>query len=402
MRRVLFVDDEPRFYEGLHRILRSQRHEWEMSYAPSGQAALALMQASTYDVIVSDMRMPGMDGAALLARVREEFPQVVRIVLSAHAELATALKVVPVAHQFLAKPCDVESLRVAIERACHLKALLHDESIRRIVGGLGELPSLPRTYHALTMALADPDVSTQKVAAIVEADIAISAKVLQLVNSAFFGIARSVTNIRDAVAYLGVSTLKSLVLSVEVYRAFAPQKPLAGFSLDDLQRHARITAYIAARLPVPRHLLDISMVASMLHDVGKLIMAWKLPDRFKKLSEDARQENLPLHRIEEREYGFSHAETGAYLLGLWGLPYAVVETVALHHSPNRLPHRYFDAPAAVYIANLLSHERDNLPSWPSENEWEHNQEFLAQLGIHDDLSQWRALVAEIPAGLMEA
>jgi HD-like signal output (HDOD) protein len=402
MRRVLFVDDEPRFLEGLRRLLRSQRDEWEIACAPSGESALALMEASPFDVIVSDMRMPGMDGAALLARVREAYPQVVRIILSGQTELSTALRVVPVAHQFLAKPCDAEMLRVAIERACHLKALLHDDAIRRTVGALSELPSLPRTYHALTLALADPNTSIQKVASIVEFDVGISAKILQLVNSAFFGIARSITNIQSAVGYLGVSTLRSLVLSVEVFRVFAPKGPIQGFSLEDLQSHARLTSYLAARLPVPSHLVDIAMVAGILHDVGKLIMAWKLPDRFKKLRAEAEQEQCPLYKVEEREFGFSHAEIGAYLLGLWGLPYAVVEAVALHHAPSRVPHRNFDAASAVYFANLLAEEMNT----SSPSLWEDgphcNQEYLTSLGVHKDIPHWRAMAAEAGPLLAEA
>jgi HD-like signal output (HDOD) protein len=402
MRRVLFVDDEPRFLEGLQRMLRLQKQEWEMAFAPSGHTALALMEASPFDVIVSDMRMPGIDGAALLAHVRERYPQVVRIVLSDNAEISTALRVVPVAHQFLAKPCDAEMLRVAIERACHLKALLHDDSIRRTVGGLSELPSVPRTYHALTLALADPDASIQKIAEIIEHDVAISAKILQLVNSAFFGVARSITNIQNAVGYLGIITLKSLVLSVEVFRVFAPKGPLEGFSLENLQRHARLTAYIAARLPVPAHLVDFAMVAGMLHDVGKLILAWKLPERFRKLMAEARQEQCPLYKVEEREYGFSHAEIGAYLLGLWGLPYALVEAVALHHAPNRVPHQNFDAATAVYIANLLTQELDSPPLSPQEDGFQNNQEYLVSLGVQEELPHWRAMAAEVPPLLAEA
>src|SRR5208283_4806058 len=287
MRRVLFVDDEPRFYEALQRLLRPQRHQWEMAFAPSGHAALALLEASPFDVIVSDMRMPGMDGATLLAHVREKYPQVVRIILSSHTELSTALRVVPVAHQFLAKPCDAEMLRVAIERACHLKALLSDESIRRTVTALGDLPSLPRTYEALTQALADPDTSLQKVARIIEQDVGISAKVLQLVNSAFFGISHSMTNIQGAVSYLGINTLKNLVLSVEIFRAFKPQRELQGFCLEKLQHHAQLAAHIAARLPMPKHLADIAVVAGMLHDVGKLILAWKISEHFEKVLGEA-------------------------------------------------------------------------------------------------------------------
>ena len=403
MRRVLFVDDEPRILEGLRRMLRPQRREWDMAFAPGGEAALALMEASPFDVIVSDMRMPGIDGAALLSRVRDQYPQVVRIVLSGHTELASALRAVPVAHQFLAKPCDAEMLRVAVERACHLKALLSDDSIRRTVGALGDLPSLPRTYQALTTALTDPDTPVQKIARIVEQDVGISAKVLQLSNSAFFGVAHAITSIQGAVSYLGISTLKSLVLSVEIFRVFKTSTPLPGFSLENLQHHARLTASIAARLPVPKHLADVALAGGMLHDVGKLILAWKLPERFKKLLAEATGERRPLHKVEELEYGFSHAEIGAYLLGLWGLPYAVVEAVALHHGPNRVPHQDFDAVSAVYVANLLARELEaTSPEAPPEDSAETHEQDLIALGIQQRMVDWRAMAAEVPARLAEA
>jgi HD-like signal output (HDOD) protein len=402
MRRILFVDDDPQFLVDLQRLLRPQRDEWELAFAPNGKTALALMEALPFDVVVSDMRMPGMDGAALLARVLETYPEVVRIILSDQTELSTALRVVPIAHQFLAKPCNAEMLRVAIERACHLKALLHDESIRKIVGGLGDLPPVPQTYHALTLALAGPHSSIRNVARIIESDVAISAKILQLVNSAFFGTARSITNVQTAVSHLGINTLKSLVLSVEVFRVFAPKKALQGFSLEDLQRHARLTSSISARLPVPVHLVDIAVVAGMLHDVGKLIMAWKLPERFKKLMTEGREEQCPLHKAEEREYGFSHAEIGAYLLGLWGLPYTVVEAVALHHAPSRVPNRNFDATSAVYIANLLARELDSSAPVHWDDARQSEQQYLTSLGVQVDVPHWRTMAAEVLPLLAEA
>lgn len=401
MRRVLFVD-EPEPLEGLRRLLRVQRDKWEMAFASSSNTAFALLEASPFDVVVADLRMQGVGGADLLERVREKYPQVVRIILADRRELSTVLRVVPVAHQFLVKPCNAEMLRVAVERACHLKAVLHDDSIRRMVGELGDLPSLPRTYHALTLALAEPDAFIQKIAAIVESDVGISAKILQLVNSAFFGIPRSITNIQSAVSYLGISTLKSLVLSLEVFRAFAPKVPLKGFSLEDLQRHSRLTAYIAARLPVPRHLADIVMVAGMLHDVGKLIVAWKLPERFKKLLVEVEREQSPLYQVEERQYGFGHAEIGAYLLGLWGLPYAVVEAIALHHAPDRVPHQTFDAASAVYVANLLAQELDSSSPMPWENGLKTHPEYLVSLGVQNDISAWRAMAAGVPPLLVDA
>ena len=400
MRRVLFVDDETRILDGLRRMLRAQRHEWEMAFAPGGEAALAMMEASPFDVIVSDMRMPGIDGATLLCRVRELYPQVVRIVLSGHTELSAALQVVPVAHQFLAKPCDPEMLRVAVERACHLKALLNDDSIRRTVTALGDLPSLPRTYEALMRVVADPDVSLLKISKIIEQDLGVSAKVLQLVNSAFFGVAHSMTNIQSAVSYLGINTLKNLVLSVEIFRAFKPQRNLPGFSLEKLQHHAQLTAHIAARLPVPKHLAEIAVVAGMLHDVGKLILAWKLSAQFEEMLAEALGVHCPVNQVEERQNGFSHAEIGAYLLGLWGLPYSVVETVALHHGPNRVPHQNFDAISAVFCANLLAHELEESSSGEvAIYNLEDYQQDLAALAVGERIPEWRAMAAEVP-GLM--
>lgn len=403
MRRVLFVDDEQRILDGLRRTLRPLRDQWEMAFAPGGESALALLDASPFDVIVSDMRMPGLDGAALLNRVRDQYPQVVRIVLTGQTEMNTALRMVPVAHRFLAKPCDAGVLRVAIERACQLQSLLNDDTIRRNVAAMGDLPSLPRTYDELTWALGDPDASLQKVARIVEQDVGISAKILQLVNSAFFGLSRSMTNIQSAVSFLGVATLKNLVLSVEVFRAFQPKRALRGFSLEALQRHSRLTAHIAVRLPLPKHLTDIAFVAGMLHDVGKLILAAKFSDRFENTLAEAEKEHCPLYKAEERERGFSHAEIGAYLLGLWGLPYNVVEAVAFHHTPNQAAHPELDTVSAIHVADLLAHEIEELP--PEQGAEapaaQNRQAEFEALGVVENLAEWRARAAGVPALLGE-
>jgi HD-like signal output (HDOD) protein len=403
MKRILFVDDEVKILEGLRRMLRPMRNEWEMDFAPGGQAALDLMAASPFDVIVSDMRMPGLDGAALLEQVCARYPQVVRIVLSGHTDVAAALRVVPIAHQFLAKPCDTGMVRLAIDRACQLQALLTDGSVRSLVGGLGDLPALPRIYDALNKALADPDSSIAKIANIVEQDIGISAKILQLANSAFFGSAQTVTNIQTAVNYMGMNALKCLVLSVEIFRVFKPKTSVAGFSMDAMQRHAQLTARIAARLPVPKHFAEIAFVSSMLHDVGKLIQAWKLPESFAENMRQSAEENLPLYKLEERAHGFSHAEIGAYLLGIWGLPYPVVETVAFHHAPNRVPHRELDPIAAVYVANLLAHRLE--PAFRNadpECDLTHCEQDLAALGVLEQMPAWEEMVKDIPARMADS
>jgi HD-like signal output (HDOD) protein len=183
---------------------------------------------------------------------------------------------------------------------------------------------------------------------------------------------------------------------------FKPKGDLPGFSLEKLQQPAQITAFIAARLPVAKHLTDIAMVAGMLHDVGKLIMAWKRSDQFGKLLVEAGENNCPLNKVEEKAMGFSHAEIGAYLLGLWGLPYTIVEAVALHHSPNRVPHQNFDAISAVYTANLLAHELEEGSSEGSNiYRLENYKEELISLEAWELIPEFRGVVKEYSAALVE-
>jgi putative nucleotidyltransferase with HDIG domain len=356
MTRILFVDDETKILEGLQRMLRPQRKEWEMAFAPGGQAALTMLEAATFDVIVSDMRMPGIDGATLLEAVRQRYPSVLRIILSGYTELEASYRAVPVAHQFLLKPCEPDTLRAAIERATSLVQVLNSKMLAGLVGSLQELPSLPKAYAELRSALADPDCSIDKVVKIVEQDVAITAKVLQLVNSAFFGVTREISDIRTAVSYLGMTILQNLVLSVEVFRTFLPKKPIPGFSVEEFHHHAQLTARIASEIGKKVRMTSAVGVAALLHDVGKLVIAERAPEHLTRAMQGVRQDRLPLYMIEEELVGVSHAEVGAYLLSMWGLPSPVVEAVAHHHHPERVSQEKVDMISVVYLANMLAHE----------------------------------------------
>jgi HD-like signal output (HDOD) protein/CheY-like chemotaxis protein len=371
-------------------MLRSQRDHWEVAFAQGGEAALAMLDAAPFDVVVSDMRMPGMDGAALLGCIRERYPEVIRFILSGHSDLNGAYRAVPVAHQFLGKPCDPDALRVAIERACNLKLVLSDESLCRTIGAVRELPALPRTYLELTKALGDSDVSLDRVAKIVEQDVAIAAKLLQLVNSAFFGLSREVTNVQAAVSYLGVDVLQSLVLSIGVFRSFEDAGMMQGFSVERFQSHAYLTAKTADALPTPKHLKGVTSLAALLHDVGKLVLAMKMPAHLARVLAMAREQGRPLYEVEQELIGVTHAEIGAYLLGLWGLPWPVVEAVAHHHAPTRVPEQGFDALAAVYVANILALECTPSPSGGEDLvQPSFDGDYLDSLGVSAQLAEWR-------------
>ena len=362
MTRVLFVDDEPKILEGLQRLLRPQRREWTMAFAEGGEPALALLAKEPFDVVVTDMRMPGMDGAALLETVRELYPQIGRIVLSGHTELQVAFRAARVAHKFLLKPCDAEMLRTAIVRTCSLQGVLASESLARAVGEMGELPSAPKVYSSLAEAVADPNSSLERIGAIIQQDVALSAKVLQLVNSAFFGLSREISSVRQAVSYLGVDILQGLIVSVEAFRAFKSSPRLTRFSIDDFQTHAQLTARIARSFQLPKATADAAVSAGVLHDVGKLVMAARLPDRLQEALRLADEQHRTLHEVESELYEVTHAEIGAYLLGLWALPAHVTEAVAYHHSPTAIPHQEVDATTVVYLSNHLAHQCEGRPT----------------------------------------
>jgi putative nucleotidyltransferase with HDIG domain len=399
-KRILFVDDEPQILEGLRQRLRRQRSQWEMSFVQSGQEALELLGAEPVDVVVSDMRMPQMDGATLLKRIQAEYPEVVRIVLSGHAEPEMTLRAVPVAHQYLGKPCDPDTLMNVVSRACSLQTLLNDEGVRRIVGRIEALPSLPRVYSQLMDALSDDDTSCRDVAQILKQDMSMSAKMLQLVNSAFFRLSRNITKIEEAVTYLGFTTIKQLALGIEVFRLGNGRSSLGGLSLEELQRHSLLVASIARSLFDNRREKEDAFVAGVLHDIGKLLLAVELPDHIEKVASTIRTEGGTMHAVEKKQWGVTHADVGAYLLGLWGLPYPVVEAVANHHAPDRVEQQGFDILAAVHLADALASEQ-MMPviSGVTQEVIAVEPAYLDGLGVGGKLDGWRERAKEVADNL---
>ena len=391
MKRILFVDDEQRVLDGLRASLRKQRRRWEMVFVNGGQAAIDELEQQSFDVVVTDMRMPGIDGAALLRRVQELRPETVRIVLSGHAEEETTLRSLPVAHQFLSKPCDASTLENVIERACNVQNLLEAPEVRARIGQLDALPSLPRNYAELNRRLVDPNATYRDLAAVIERDIAMSAKLLQIVNSAFFGLSRRLTHMADAISYLGLHVIKNLVLSIEVFGSYDGKSIAPVVSLERLTRHSLLVARIARRLLTDTEDAKDAFAAAVLHDVGKLILASNLPEVITQSVEHALAEGIPLHEAERELHGFGHSEVGAYLLGRWGLPYPVIEAVAYHHTPECVNQSRFDLLSAVHVADALASrvetDRGVQGALPLD------EDYLDGLGVLDQLDEWRAIAA---------
>ncbi len=389
MKKILFVDDQPSVLQGLQRMLYGMRGEWDTSFAGSGQEALDLLEGERFDVIVSDMRMPGMDGAQLLAEVRERYPYIVRIVLSGYSDQETVLRSVAAAHQYLSKPCDVATLKSTVSRACSLRNILSNETVRRCISTLKSLPSLPSLYVSLLNELRSPSPSIAKVGEVISSDVGMTAKILQLVNSAFFGISQHVSSPTQAVNLLGLETIKALVLSAQVFSQFEAQR-LPAHLASHLWDHSLATgayARVIARLEDSNvQTSDHAFVAGLLHDVGKLVLAVNLFDRYSKALDLSERERLPLVNAELKTMGVSHAEVGGYLLGLWGLPDPIVEAVAFHHYPGECPAENFIPLTAVHVANVIQHE---MHPDATEVVSQADLDYLGRLGLGKRFDVWR-------------
>jgi putative nucleotidyltransferase with HDIG domain len=354
VRTIVFVDDDPALLDGLRMRLYKHRHDWSMKFLADGVSAIAEFEVNPVDLIVSDVRMPGMGGGQLLSVLKERWPATIRIILSGHADAPQALRLASLAHQYVGKPCDAEEVENVIERCFLLQDLLSSDSLRRVVGRIGRLPAMPKVYARLQTALAALDVTADDIGRIVNADAVIAGKVLQITNSAFFRLRKPMVRIKDAVTYLGFATIRNLVMSAEIFAEWKmPPLLSAAIAPEDLQKHAQMAAQACKSLATGKVSPDDAWLAGLLHDIGYWILIQECPEDLKRAIETSLADGRPLYECEKEVIGASHAEIGAYLLGLWGLPYAIVEAVALHHTPAAIPQHGFDLLATLAVSHAL-------------------------------------------------
>jgi HD-like signal output (HDOD) protein len=390
MNTVLFVDDEPLILDGLRRMLRPMADRWHMEFLDSGEKALARLAVGECDVVVTDMRMPGMNGAELLTQVMRHYPDTIRIVLSGQSECEAILQSIGCTHQFLTKPCSARLLIDTLKRSCALRNQLPVLALKRLASQVSSLPSMPAVYREVISEIHSPTGSMARLKEIISGDVAMTAKVLQLVNSSFFGLPRRIVNAADAVSLLGLETIKSLVLSVGVFSQIEePRVP--GYSLSTMTEHCLSVATLAKKIAQCEHcdkrLVDDAFLAGMLHDIGLLVLVSNLPAQYIDVMARATAKRIPLHEAEGEILGATHADVGAYLLGLWGLPQSIVEAIAFHHAPSKSPLNTFGVLTAVHVADVLDHEHH--PRIPGAADAQLDQPYLDGLGLGDRQEAWR-------------
>ncbi len=390
MTTVLFVDDQPLILDGLRRMLRPMADQWDMEFLDCGEKALAYLAAHPCDVVVTDMRMPRMNGAQLLKEVMRLYPDTIRIILSGQSECETIMQSIGCTHQFLTKPCSAKVLIDTLKRSCALRNQLQVPALKRLTSQVSSLPSIPAVYHEVISEIYSSTGSMARLKEIIAGDVAMTAKVLQLVNSSFFGLPRRIVNASEAVSLLGQETIKALVLSVGVFSQIEnPQVP--GYSLQTMTEHCLSVATLAKIIGQCEHcdkrFIDDAFLAGMLHDIGLLVLVSNLPAQYINVMAAAAAKRIPLYEAEQEILGATHADVGAYLLGLWGLPQSIVEAIAFHHTPRKSPLTSFSVLTAVHVADVLDHKHH--PRIPGAADAQIDQLYLDGLDLGDRHEVWR-------------
>jgi len=392
MINILFVDDEPNILSGLERMLRSVRNEWNMMFAPGGNEALAIFAEKPIDVVVSDMKMPGMDGSEFLETVREKYPKVVRIILSGYSEKEMIIKSVGTAHQYLSKPCDSETLKATVNRVCELNELLTNDNLRGLVSKLPTVPSLPLLYSELIDELGKDEPSTNLVSAIVKQDIGMTSKILQIVNSAFFGLSRSISDPKGAVEILGLDTISSLTLGLGLISQF--DKKISGVFLTNIWDHSMAVGTMAKKIAhlENQEIVNDAFTAGLLHNIGKVVLAINFPPEFASLNKIVKEEGISLVEAERHVFKATSSEVGAYLLGLWGLRREVVQAVTFHNHPSDSRSRSFSAITAIHVADAFQNYvsgRDSAAVEPA-----YDMDYLSSIGVSHKIPLWQDRCSE--------
>lgn len=389
--KILFVDDEESILQGLRRTLRRRRAEWDMEFVPSGQEALALMERWPADIVVSDMKMPVMDGNALLAQVRQRHPATIRIVLSGHVDPGQMLGSLGPSQQCLIKPCEPEALISAIQQSIEIRKILDAADLRELVSGLDKLPTPNAVISELVSKLDTPGVSIDTVAEILSKDVALTTMVLKLANSGFFASSSDVVSPPHAIKLLGFETVRSLVLTsgffVKFDGALKDESEIARLSWRSLRLGSLAKSFAQAVFGDGVE-ADLAMCAGMLCHVGTLVLIANRPVEFAEAGRLADEYGASFVEAEQRIFGASHQEVGAYLLGLWGFSDPIVRAVAYHHQPGRCIGRNFDTLTALHAADGLikwrasqDHRREDIMSYC-------DQDYLTTVGAVEHVRAW--------------
>ena len=386
MKRILLVNGDGSTLRELRAELSALTADWELHEVTGGTAALASLAATPADAVIADFLLADMTGEQLLGQVLKQFPATHRLVLADPGDLDSLLRCVGGMHQFIIKPCTAARLHTVLQRAFDLDVWLPNQTVRQIVGRVPRLPSIADSYNAAVRDAQRDDATPESLGHLIGRDPAMTAKMLQLANSAAYGDPTDDFDPVEAVREIGIANSRACLLLAHTWSNFAPLEQ-SGFAMSSLWTHANEVSQLAAWLAkcegASAIVTGMSATAGLLHDIGKLALAANLPEPFLRTLTLAKDRGISTSQAEQEIFGATHGEVGGCLLGLWGLPVAVVEAVALHHNPACFSGKMFSPLTAVHVANALLHAESA----------EHLRatvdcDYLGALGLEGKITAW--------------
>ena len=370
-------------------------NNWSVSRVDTAEEMLERIQQYHYDIIIIGISdNPELVLAGLIQVIRIS-PDAVRIAVTGNLSPAIAARVSEVTHSSLPENCTDVQISLAVEQALKVASLIRKPEIKDFIGRIERLPSLPDIYEALNTALLSGQSNARDIAQIVERDPVMSAKVLQLVNSAFFGLERQIYRLNEAVTILGVRLIRDLTLASHIFEAFPQSAEWTSFSFSQIHSRsmlvARLAQDICRSVKADRHVQGQAFLAGLLHDFGMIMLASHDPEKYRLVMSKASDLSQPLYVVEKMNIGVSHAEAGAYLLGLWNLPPKVIEAVLFHHFPGSCPSGDFQPLTAVHIADALLPSVNNGIGCSVSSQL--SMKYIDRLGLKSHLNQWEVMAS---------
>lgn len=397
---VLFVDDEINILNGLKRKLYSKMKDWDIAFMEGGQAAIDFIKTNHVDVLVTDMRMPGISGLELIRYVYEYFPDIVRIILSGHAEKTIILQSIGLVHQYFSKPANTDDIVESIYQIIYVRDILKQPEILKVITQIRSIPCLPSIYHKIMDLLKNDDVSMKNLGDLIIQDIGLSAKILQLINSSFFSVGKKITDVHQALNLLGLETLRDLILTIQIFDQ-VDQKVFKHFHLRELWKHSVSTAHIAKwlakELGLSNEDSEAAFIAGLLHDSGKLILANEFPSLYEDILLCVKHEKISFDMAEQKVFNVNHSQIISYLTSIWGFSNEIVHALLFHHYPEATQSKKIFILTCLYLANYIDlyityYYTDENKEFVNLTEPIIDKEFLKKNGLENKLKEWIELV----------
>jgi HD-like signal output (HDOD) protein len=378
---LLIVGDNKELFAGVLDVVPTICPYWDIRFASDAASAEGMLgdDDDTIDAVVVQARLSDADGLRFLESVRRTHPRLARLLVVSQLSSGRPKNLGQVAHEVIAHPFNAIHFVSVVEAVIETQRRITDPALQRLLSDIDVLPTPPKSVLELNQALQQPEAEIPAIAAIVDENVAVTAKLLRVVNSSYFGLQTPIAETAHAVAYLGLDTVRNLVGGLELLNALQPGDPDVVTEVENLQAHSLVVAGVAQGFMKTRQASQDAYIAGMLHDVGLLALVSCAPTHYLALREEALHSGRTLAECEFDVVGATHTAIGAYVLGLWGFPSWLVEAVSCSHDAEALPEWALDATSAVFVAEQTVNANPETATW--EGSLALAPEYLDALGL---------------------